>query len=149
MPSCNTTHFGSLEYDFSATIDFAEGLPGFEYERRFVIVQQPGHHPLVFLQSLQSPELCFPALPVRVVEPGYSPQVSTADLEMLGFVSQPALGEDSVVLALIALHEEDPTANLLAPVVINLNTRAAAQCVDREMRYSHRHPLTTALEHAS
>ena len=149
MPSCDTTHFGRLEYDSAAIIDFAEGLPGFESERRFVVVQQPGQHPLVFLQSLQSAGLCFPALPVRVVEPGYSPQISAADLELIGFVSQPALGEDAVVLGLIAMHQEDPTANLLAPVVINLKTRAAAQCVDPDMRYSHRHPLTSALERAS
>ena len=69
MLSCDTTHFGCLEYDSAATIDFGEGLPGFEYERRFVVVQQPVNHPLVFLQSLQSAGLCFPALPVRVVEP--------------------------------------------------------------------------------
>jgi flagellar assembly factor FliW len=130
-------------------IDFAEGVPGFESERRFVVVQQPGQHPLVFLQSLQSPGLCFPALPVRVVEPGYLPQISAADLELIGFVSQPTLGEDAVVLTLIAMHQKDPTANLLAPVVINLKTRAAAQCVDPDMRYSHRHPLTSALERAS
>ena len=116
MPSCDTTHFGRLEYDSAAMIDFAEGLPGFESERRFVVVQQPGQHPLVFLQSLQSPGLCFPALPVRVVEPGYSPQISAADLELIGFVSQPTLGEDAVVLALIAMHQEDPTANLLRPL---------------------------------
>ena len=149
MPSFHTTHFGLLEYSSADTIDFGEGLPGFESERRFVVVQQPVHHPLVFLQSLQSVALCFPALPIRVISPGYEPQLSASDLELLGFVSQPRIGDEAAVLALIAIHEEDPTANLLAPIVINLQSRAAAQCIDPEMRYSHRHALASAVETAS
>jgi flagellar assembly factor FliW len=70
-------------------------------------------------------------------------------VEMLGFTEQPRIGGDAVVLVLIAMHEQNPTANLLAPVVINLSTRAAAQCIDPAMRYSHRHALLPALEAAS
>jgi flagellar assembly factor FliW len=149
MPSCHTTHFGKLDYDSAATIEFAEGLPGFESENRFVVVQQTAYNPLVFLQSLEAPDLCFPAMPVRVVDPAYKPQMSAADLELLGFVSQPVVGEDAIILALVAVHQEDPTANLLAPIVINLRNRTAAQCIDPAGRYSHRHALAEALEPAS
>jgi flagellar assembly factor FliW len=149
MPWCDTNHFGRLEYTAPATLHFAEGMPGFESQHRFVVIQQPQHHPLVFLQSLDTPDLCFPALPAQVVEPGYRPCIAEGDLELLGLPSQPRIGEEAIVLALIAIHEEDPTANLLAPVVINLTTRAAAQCIDAELRYSHRHHLTAALEIAS
>ena len=62
---------------------------------------------------------------------------------------RPITPTTTAVLALIAIHEEDPTANLLAPIVINLQSRAAAQCIDPEMRYSHRHALASAVETAS
>ena len=146
MSWLQTPHFGFLEYTAESTLEFSEGLPGFESEHRFVLVERPAHHPLVFLQSVQTTDLCFPALPVRVVEAFYQPQLGSSDLELLGLARQPEIGEDAVVLALIAVHEQDPTANLLAPVVINLKTRIAAQCVDPSMRYSHRHPLAPALE---
>jgi flagellar assembly factor FliW len=149
MPWCNTTHFGRMEYTEGSGIAFPEGLPGFEAERDFVIVQQPEQHPLVFLQSLATPGLCFPALPARVIDPEYRPSLSDRDLELLDFSRPPAVGPDAVFLALIALHEDNPTANLLAPVVINLQTRTAAQCIDPEMRYSHRHALIAALEAAA
>lgn len=149
MPWCNTTHFGPIEYTEADGIFFPEGLPGFEEEHRFVIVQQPQQHPLVFLQSMTNPVLCFPALPVGVVDPRYSPSMCEHDLELLGFSQLPVIGADAIFLALIALHEEDPTANLLAPIVVNLKSRTAAQCIDPATRYSHRHALIPALEAAS
>jgi flagellar assembly factor FliW len=149
MSWLQTPQFGSLEYTPASTLEFLEGLPGFESEHRFVLVEQPAHHPLVFLQSIQTAGLCFPALPVQVVEAAYRPELGLNDLELLGFAKQPEIGVDAVVLVLIAVHEQDPTANLLAPVVINLKTRIAAQCVHPSMRYSHRHPLAPALEASS
>jgi flagellar assembly factor FliW len=148
MPWLDSAHFGRLEYSPSSTLAFSEGLPGFEQERNFLLVEQPCHHPLVFLQSVTTPALCFPALPVRVVEPQYEPLLSAADLQLLGFSEQPIIGDDAIVLTLVAVHEQDPTANLLAPVVINLRTRAAAQCIDSDLRYSHRHRLLPVLEAA-
>jgi len=149
MPFCETAHFGRIEYDAVSRLSFSEGLPAFESERRFVLVQRPEQHPMVFLQSVVTPGLCFPALPVHVVEPSYTPFLSDHDLKLLGFTGQPVNGADALFLALIALHEDDPTANLLAPIVVNLSTRAAAQCVDSEMRYSHRCSLLPRLEAAS
>lgn len=149
MPWCNTIHFGRLEYSSASAITFHDGLPGFEAERQFVVIQRPDHHPLVFLQSLQTPELCFPALPVRAIDSGYELRVSEADREVLGFENAPVIGETTLALALIALHEDDPTANLLAPIVINLRTQSAAQCIDPDMRYSHRYRLIATLELAS
>jgi flagellar assembly factor FliW len=147
MAWLHTTHFGRLEYTSASVLEFSEGLPGFESESKFLLVEQPQYHPLVFLQSAQTPALSLPALPVRVIEREYEPHICASDLELLGLSGQPRIGEDIVVLALIAVHEENPTANLLAPVVVNLQTRAAAQCIDPDMRYSHRHPL--AMETAS
>jgi flagellar assembly factor FliW len=137
-----------MEYDPASAIHFAEGIPGFESEQRFLVIQRPDQHPLVFLQSLETVSLCFPALPVHAIEPGYQPMMASRDLELLGFTAQPVIGKDAIFLALIAVHD-NPTANLLAPVVVNLATCAAAQCVDAELRYSHRYSLIEKLERAS
>lgn len=149
MSCCHTIHFGRLEYNSASAITFNDGLPGFEAERQFIVIQRPDHHPLVFLQSLRTPNLCFPALPVRAVDSGYELRVSETDREALGFDGAPSIGENALALALIALHQDDPTANLLAPIVINLSTQLAAQCIDPDMRYSHRYRLLPALELAS
>ena len=47
-----------------------------------------------------------------------------------------------MVLALVSLHDELlATANLMAPVVLNVKTRRGLQAIRRDSRYSHEHPV--------
>jgi flagellar assembly factor FliW len=143
MPTLETRDFGAVDYQADAVIQFPAGLPGFEERRRFVTVQQPHTAPLVFLQSLEEPSLCFPALPARVVDPRYVLRLSEADRELLQlerYGEEPA-GEQVLCLAVLSFRETGPTANLLAPVVVNLANRLAVQSLQQESSYSHRHSL--------
>ncbi len=46
------------------------------------------------------------------------------------------------VLALVSLHDEfRATANLMAPIVLNVKTRRGLQAIRRDSRYSHQHPV--------
>jgi len=136
-----TAHLGPITVDESSTIEFPEGLPGFEECRRFVPLQHPEYAGLVFLQSLERAELCFLALPVRAVRADYSLALSADDTVLLGFPEdyRPALGSDVLALAILSLEEgRMPTANLLAPVVIHCLTRRAVQAIRPDRRYGCR-----------
>jgi flagellar assembly factor FliW len=138
MPTVVSERFGSLEYQDGATLRFPAGLPGFGDRRHFVLVEQTGLTPLVFLQSLESPGLCFLALPVQVVDASYDANVGLDDLEILAI--DPS--DQPLYLTLLAAAENGRlTANLLAPVVINPRTRIAVQAVRSDTRYSHQHAL--------
>ncbi|HTS28184.1 MAG TPA: flagellar assembly protein FliW [Bryobacteraceae bacterium] len=143
MPVAQTTKFGRISYDSGEAIDFPRGLPGFEDRRGFVALQFEDTAPLVFLQSLEVPDLCFVTMPVLAVDPSYKLQVSCEDLEEVGLstLSQPRIGKDLLCLAVLSLRESGPTANLLAPVVVNLENLKAVQAVAPESGYSHQHPL--------
>ena len=139
-----TAHLGTITVDEASTIDFPEGLPGFEECRRFVPLQHPAHGGLIFLQSLERAELCFLAMPVRAVRSDYVLALSTEDTNALGFLenSRPALGVDVVALAILSLAEgRPPTANLQSPVVIHCRTRRAVQAIRPDQRYGCREPL--------
>jgi flagellar assembly factor FliW len=43
----------------------------------------------------------------------------------------------------VAEHRS-PTANLLAPIVVNLKTHRAIQAIQADSGYSHQHPLLAA-----
>jgi len=147
MPSVETKYFGSLEYREEAVYEFPRGLPAFESETRFVLMERPENKPLVFLQSLSRPNLCFLALPIGAIDRDYQLGVSREDLEELGLdpERQPKLGNEVLLLALIALHDKfSPTANLMAPVVVNLKTRQALQSIRQDSLYSHEHPIQPA-----
>ncbi len=141
MPRVHTEQFGELDYSEDAALLFPRGLPGFEGARRFVLLDNPEFAPLVHLQSLETGDLCFLALPVRSIDPGYETMLAGEDRDVVG------TGEQLELALLSAGHDGSLSANLLAPVVIDLATRRAVQAVRVDTKYSHRHLLKTE-EHA-
>jgi len=144
MPAVNTKYFGTMTCGDDSTFDFPFGLPAFEEEKRFVLIEAERHAPLVFLQSLAHAQLCFLALPILTLDPGYQLAVTSEDLEALELDPnrQPDPRADVLVLALISLRDGfSPTANFMAPVVVNLRTRRGLQAIRSDSLYSHRHPV--------
>jgi flagellar assembly factor FliW len=130
--------------DESAILTFPDGLPGFELATRFVLLEDPESAPVVSLQSLDCAELRFFAVPVGALDAQYSLAVNEEDLRRLGLPTerQPIPGLDVLCLTLLCAPRSGPaTANLLAPVVVNLKTHVAVQAVRSDARYSHQHPL--------
>lgn len=146
MPQIATPYFGRLSYDPGSVIEFPAGLPGFEQQRRFVPVELADYHPLVFLQSLEPDGPCFPTLPVSAVDPDYRLQAAPEDLMLVGLppARQPAMGSEALALAIVTVAETGITANLLAPVVVNLANRRAVQAIRPDGRHAHAHPLEAA-----
>jgi flagellar assembly factor FliW len=143
MTYCETKYWGALEYPEDSAIEFPAGIPGFERERQFVLIEQKELDPLVFLQSLATPCLCFPALHVRVVCPDYQLRISAEEMELAGFANgrQPPIGGELACLALVHIDENEITANLLAPIVINIAARRAVQAILAGTDYSHQHRI--------
>src|SRR5262245_16928745 len=132
MAQVETKYFGSLSYGEESVFTFPFGLPAFEQETSFVAIELPEYAPLIFLQSLAQPELCFLAFPIAVVDRDYRLAISAEDLAALELPPgrQPALGGEALVLALVSLHEGfSATANLMAPIVIYLQTGWALEAV--------------------
>ena len=144
MPACKTRYFDTVDYTEDSLICFPLGLPGFEEQREFVLIEQQAYRPLLFLQSLAAPGLCFAIMPIQAVEPGYKLRMRGEDLQLIGLNRgrQPRIGRDVFCGAILASHEEEPTANLMAPIVINLRTRVAVQAIQVDTSWSHCHALT-------
>ena len=148
MPTCQTKYFGEVDYADQALIEFARGPAGFEEQKDFVILSYPQQYPLVFLQSVTAADLCFVALPVLAVDPSYFLQMESQDAALIGVSPQPAIGSEVLCLAVVTGHEETPTANLLAPVVVNLRSRRAIQSIHADGWYSHRQAIFLSEEEA-
>jgi flagellar assembly factor FliW len=144
MAQVETEYFGTIAYREDSVFDFPAGLPAFVQEKHLVPIESPQHSPMVFLQSMARPALCFLALPIQVVDPDYSLAVSREDLASLGLAGdrQPELASEVAVLVLLSLHDGlSATANLMAPIVVNLKTRRALQAIRQDAVYSHQHPV--------
>jgi flagellar assembly factor FliW len=144
MPSLRTPHFGVLDYQAGQMIQFPDGLPAFEDQREFIAVEQSESAPIIFLQSLNRPELVFMTIPAHFIDPGYRLMAAEEDLAGLGLAGQQqsAPNAETLVLAIVTVAaNQAATVNLKAPVVVNLATRRAAQIIQSEADYSFQHPL--------
>lgn len=140
-------YFGPIPVAESSVIEFPIGLPGFEERRRFLPIESPRQGGLVYLQSLERPDLCFLALPVRSLRPDYELVLTPEELALLELPCdrQPVIGQEVAALALLSLAEgEDPTANLRSPVVIRVATRRAVQAIRQDECYQCREPFLAA-----
>ncbi len=144
MSQIKTKHLGPINYDDSSVLNFPAGLPGFEDQNQFVMVERKESAPVVFLQSMKTKSLCFLAAPVNVIDSKYELSITRDDLKVLGLEGpgpfQPGTGV--MCLVILAAPQNGPlTANLLAPVVVDVRTRRAVQAVRIDSRYSHQFPL--------
>jgi len=142
MPQCETKYFGTISYDQETVITFPAGLPAFESHRHFLPIEDAARLPFVFLQSLQDARLCFLALPVAILDPHYQLKMSTEDLAVIGL--RPPLDASTSLqcLAVVSFNPDgNPTANLLAPIVVNGATRMGVQSVRDDFAYGCSHPL--------
>ena len=134
-------YFGTLECDPCTVFHFPRGIPGFESERHFAPIEIPAQRPIVYLQSLDRPDLCLVTLPVQTVCSTYDLQLAPEDATLLGCPAHHT-GEDFLTLAILHMDERRAaTANLLAPLVINRHTRQAVQAIQFDSVWTCDHPL--------
>jgi len=113
-------------------LEFPHGIPAFETETRFRLIER---EPLLFLESETNPKLSFLLLPVALIDPDYRMALSVEDRDTIG------VSDDSRVMCLAVIttaEDSPPTANLLAPVVINPDNGRAVQAVRSDSVYSHK-----------
>jgi len=124
-------------------LEIPSGLFGYADETRFLLLEVPSAKPIVFLQSIKTPNLCFISLPAQVVDTEYALSLNRSDLKLLGYskAAPPKLGKDVLCLALLTIRsKETTTANLLAPIVIDIRAHRGAQ-VQVTSGYSAQHPF--------
>ncbi len=122
------------------TLEFVGPVAGFPDHRHFVLVELEGL--LYRLQSLEDPGLRFLVVPPIPFFADYAPEVSDEWAQQLQLTD----ASDALVLLIVTTGNApaEATANLLAPIVINLGTRQAAQIVLEDSALALRAPLLAA-----
>lgn len=134
-----TGRFGSLTVTDQEAIVFPQGILGFPELTRFCLVD-PGDDTLIlWLQSLDQPELMFALLEPKIFRSDYTARLSAAELRELKLDNI----NHSAVFSILTIPADvtQMTANLKAPLVINLKERVARQVILQENEYSVRHPM--------
>ena len=136
MLTFTSTRFGELQVPADSVIELPSGIIGFSHTTKFVLIEHK--HPFSWLHSIEDSNLAF------VVVDGFE----------FGnqFDVKPPLGEkdadfkenDEYAILVIVTVRPDPrmtTANLKAPVFVNMRNRRGLQVIFDDPRYSTRFPL--------
>lgn len=140
----STSRFGQVELKPEDVLTFNEGLLGFADLRKFVLLDDPNDEIFAWLQSCESPAIAFPVLEPELFAPQYKANLTKGDMESLKLTAQDKARYFSIVTI-----PDDPTlmtANLKAPIVVNIAARTARQCVLQDNNLAIREPIFAKLQ---
>lgn len=115
---------------------FPKGLPGFEEETKFVLLDISEDIIFQILQSVKSPELAFFVVNPYLIFEDYSIQLNDHAIESLNIDDE----KDVAILTVMTLKEPftKSTVNLKAPLVLNLANNRGKQYILNDDQYSMR-----------
>ncbi len=123
----NSQRFGVVELDDDAVLNFPAGIIGFPREHAFALIPHVGSTFLAWLQSVTKPELAFPVVSAHYFLDTY-PDIPVGPAAHAAGV--PGAEDDYAVLVVLCAPIGQPaTVNLLAPIVVNTETRTGAQVI--------------------
>ncbi|MBO8159040.1 flagellar assembly protein FliW [Thermosyntropha sp.] len=129
---------GEMEIEENMIINFPEGLPAFEEEKKFVIVPVESGAPFYYMQSLKTPELCFMLADPFVFFPDY--EIKMGEEESRKIKAEENAGDIQVFVILTVPEDyRKTTANLLAPLIINVKDKIGLQFVAADSDYNTKH----------
>ena len=139
-----TGRFGQILVSKDEMISIPGGVLGFPELTEYILVDPNDDTLMLWLQSTQKSEIAFAVLEPKIFRPDYSVRLSAAELRELKLSNI----NQSAVFSILTIPEDIAlmTANLKAPLVINLKEQIAKQVVLQENEYSIKHPMFKELK---
>ena len=125
-------------------IEFPDGLPGLDDQRRFVLLQPEGLEPLVVLASLDDRRVSLAAVSARRVWTDYRVSLSEEDwrsLEVGPTGERDPAGLLCLAVVILPSACAAATCNLFAPIIIHPRTRRGRQVAQLGSDYPMLHRL--------
>jgi flagellar assembly factor FliW len=141
-----TSRFGSVNLSPDDLIEFPEGILGFNDLRKFVLLDDPNDEIFAWLQSCEIPEIAFPVLEPELFAQGFEIVLNKHDMESLRLPIGKIDGIRSFTIITIPDDPTQMTANMKAPVIINVKERIARQVVLQDNNLAIREPIFARLQ---
>lgn len=134
----DTKYHGVIEVEDNDFIYFENGIPGFLEEKYFILLPLEKDSPFNIMQSKVTPELGFAVVNPFLFFQDYEFDLTANDKEALSITTE----EDIQILSILTIKDpfSETTANLQAPVVININKKVAKQIILHET-YKTKHKI--------
>lgn len=140
-----TRLFGTITIEDEKLITFPDGIVGFPFMKHFTLIRDEENEnaTIMWLQSMEEPQFAMPVLEPNLIVDGYNPVVDDEHLTPVGELEE----EQTYLLVTITVPAdiEKMTANLKAPIVINMANNKAVQIIVED-DYQVKHPIYETLK---
>lgn len=136
----NSTRFGEIEIDESLLFEFVTPIIGYDSRKFFALIDNTPDSPFKWIQSVEDPELAFPITLCSYFDIEYNFTIEDND----AFLLQIENAEDAMAINIVNIPHDCPqnaTANLIAPIIINVKNNKAMQIILKNTDYKIKHPL--------
>lgn len=137
-----TKYLGEIEVQAEKIIHFPKGLPGFQDETEFIILDLPDNTAFQLLQSVKTSALAFVITSPYLFYQDYTLNLNDDLIELLEIKKQ----EDVAVYNIVTLKNpfSESTLNLRAPIIINTSSLLGKQYILNDSPYSSRGAIAPA-----
>jgi flagellar assembly factor FliW len=139
IQSTESSRFGEISYSEEDVLIFPRGIPAFEKNRNWILAGEEDNA-IKWLQNIEDGALALPVTTPDAVMPDYNAKIPEDDMNLVGS-KDPG---DLALLIVVSIPEAAPwnmTANLRAPILVNLKSRKAVQVIVLNEEYSVRHTV--------
>ncbi|GAA0085633.1 flagellar assembly protein FliW [Clostridium sp. CTA-7] len=125
---------GKMIYKDDEIINFVKGIPGFDNFKKYIIKEVESNSPFYILQSVEDNDIGFIIISPFFIHNDYEVKLSEEIIKKLNIESP----EDVLLYSIVTLNSkvEDITANLKAPLVINIKNKKGEQYIIDKEKYS-------------
>lgn len=135
----NSDRFGKIEYSQNDVLIFPRGIPAFETRHDWILTGSDDNA-IKWLQSIDDGSLALPVTSPDAIQPDYNARIPEDELKLIGSVNP----SDLALLIVVSIPQDAPwnmTANLRAPILINLKSHKAVQVIALNEEYPIRHVI--------
>jgi flagellar assembly factor FliW len=135
----NTVSFGVLEINPQDVYTFPQGIPGFEGNTQYIIIQPDPSLPFCYFQSVEESSLTLLVCNPFIFFEDYDFQLTDIHQLELNITNE----ADVVVWSVVTINKDHSgaTMNLLAPVVVNVNEKIGKQIILHDSKYRVKHTI--------
>lgn len=131
-----SSRFGDIEVPASSIIEIPAGIIGFPHATRYVMLEHK--YPVSWLHAVDDPNLAFVVIDGFEIgqQFDFKPPFNDAECNFKE--------DDEFAILIVVTVRPDPrltTANLKAPIFVNMRNRRGVQVIFDDPRYSTRFPL--------
>ncbi|WP_434303305.1 flagellar assembly protein FliW [Clostridium botulinum] len=135
----NTKYHGCIEYEEKDVIYFEKGIPGFEELNKFIIFPVEDNDVFSVFHSIEKEDMGIIVTSPFSIEKDYEIQLEEEQIKNLKLQDE----KDTLILNTVTLSSDMDkiTANLRAPIVINIKEKIGEQIIINSDKYKVKHPL--------